>query len=93
MDLIGDDSLRKDAAKYGDTKRVIEDWIKTVEAASWRSIQDVKKTYPRTDYVKGVTVFDIKGNSYRLITYIDYSLGVIDYEKFLTHAEYDKYKF
>ncbi|GFE71782.1 type II toxin-antitoxin system HigB family toxin [Chroococcus sp. FPU101] len=93
MELIGQYQLRKDAAKYGDTHRTIEAWMRVVEEAEWSNITQVRKTYPSADYVKGRTVFNIKGNSYRLITVIDYSLQIIVYETFLTHAEYDKYQF
>jgi mRNA interferase HigB len=93
MELIGTDALRKDAAKHGDTDRAIESWIRTVESAEWSNIEQVKQIYRATDYVKGKTVFNIKGNSYRLITIIDYSLQLVVYETILTHAEYDKYKF
>lgn len=92
MELIGINDLRKDAAKHGDTKRVIESWIRTVQEADWNHLEQIKKIYPAVDYVNGKTIFNIKGNSYRLITIIDYSLKYIDYEAFLTHAEYDKYK-
>lgn len=93
MELIGKFQLRKDAAKYGDTQRTIEAWIRVVEEAEWSNLTQVRKTYPSADYVKGKTVFNIKGNSYRLITIIDYSLKFIYYETFLTHSEYDRYKF
>lgn len=93
MELIGKFQLRKDASRHGDTKQVIEAWIKVVEDAQWNDITMLKKTYPSADYVKGKTVFNIKGNSYRLITLIDYSLKIIAYERFLTHAEYDRYQF
>lgn len=93
MNLVGKSKLRKDAAKHGDTKRVIEAWIEVVEEAQWKNITEVKQTYPSADYVSGSTVFNIKGNSYRLIVVIDYSLKQVAYEAFLTHAEYDKYEF
>ncbi len=93
MDLVGKAQLRKDAAKHGDTERVIEVWIKVVEEVQWNNIAIVRQTCPSADYVNGRTVFNIKGNSYRLITIIDYSLKLIVYESFLTHAEYNKYKF
>ncbi|MDV3002000.1 MAG: hypothetical protein N5P05_003606 [Chroococcopsis gigantea SAG 12.99] len=93
MELLGKHGLRKDAARHGDTKVVIESWITVVEGTEWNNITEVRKTYSSADYVKGKTVFNIKGNNYRLITVIDYSLRFIVYEAFLTHAEYDKYKF
>jgi mRNA interferase HigB len=36
------------------------------------------------------TVFNIKGNTYRLITIIEYQRGVIQVREALTHAEYSK---
>lgn len=93
MELVGKSLLRKDALRHGDTRRVIEAWIKIVEEAQWSDLTDVKKTYRSADYVKGLTVFNIKGNSYRLIVVIDYSLKLVVYEAFLTHSEYDKYNF
>ena len=38
------------------------------------------------------TVFNIKGNAYRLIVGIDYEDSTIYYKYLLTHAEYDKNK-
>jgi mRNA interferase HigB len=40
--------------------------------------------------VGNFTVFNIKGNRYRLIVDIDYESGVIYFKYFLTHADYDK---
>jgi mRNA interferase HigB len=68
-----------------------------VQGATWRSIKDVRKTYPHADAVtlksgKVVTVFNIRGNRYRLLTGISYPLGVVNVFDLLTHAEYDKEK-
>ncbi len=46
----------------------------------------------RSEAVGNFTVFNIKGNTYRLIVSIDYEDGTIYYKYFLTHAEYDKDK-
>jgi mRNA interferase HigB len=48
--------------------------------------------YPTADAVGNFIVFNIKGNSYRLIVSIDYAIQTIYYKYFLTHAEYDKEK-
>lgn len=44
----------------------------------------------RIDVVENFTVFDIGGNKYRLITYIDYVKNKIFIRHVLTHAEYDR---
>jgi mRNA interferase HigB len=44
----------------------------------------------KVDIVQNFTVFDIGGNKYRLITYIDYKKNKIFIRNILTHTEYDK---
>ncbi len=46
--------------------------------------------YRHADVVGNKTVFNIKGNAYRLITAIHYDRGRIYIRELLTHAEYDK---
>jgi len=46
----------------------------------------------QTEAVGNFTVFNLKGNDYRLIVGIDYETKTIYYKYFLTHAEYDKSK-
>ena len=68
----------------------LENWYRIARLASWGSLVDVRKVFPATDAVGDFTVFNIKGNSYRLITQIYYSNDTILVRKILTHAEYDK---
>jgi len=70
-------------------------WAATVESMVWHSLEDVRKAYPSADGVKlksrlVVTVFNVKGNEYRLLTSIDYDAGIVEALDVLTHAEYDK---
>jgi len=55
-------------------------------------LSDVRQTFCHADLVGDKTVFNIKGNDYRLITVIRYDLGIIYIKDLLTHAEYDKGK-
>jgi mRNA interferase HigB len=52
----------------------------------------VKRVYPHADLVGRCTVFNIKGNQYRLITKIEYRIQRIYVNQVLTHAEYDEGK-
>lgn len=94
MELVGKAKLRSDISKYSGTKRGVERWIKIVEGAEWSHIEEVKKTLPSADFARNTetTIFKIKGNDYRIITKIDYSLKRIYYLFFLPHAEYTKRK-
>ncbi len=48
------------------------------------------KHFLRLTSVGNKTVFNIKGNDYRLIVHILYDKGIIYIQHLLTHAEYDK---
>ena len=65
-------------------------WYEEVHTVNWTSPQDIKNRYPSVSFVgHNRVVFNIKGNTYRLIVAIAYRLKVV-YIKFIgTHAEYD----
>ena len=92
MHLISIRTLREEAAKYPDIRKQIEDWHKTVKKAEWQSLNDVQKVYRDAETVGNFTVFNIKGNDYRLIVGINYQTKKVHYKYLLTHAEYNKDK-
>lgn len=59
--------------------------------SEWNIPNEAKQTYPSASVLKsGRIVFNIKGDSYRLIVKINYEKQWI-FVKFIgTHAEYDK---
>lgn len=92
MHLISIRNLRADATQYPDVGKQIEEWYQTIKQAEWRSLDDVRQIYRNADAVGNFTVFNIKGNNYRLIVGIDFEDMTIYYKYLLTHAEYDKEK-
>ncbi len=81
----------KEAISQDNTLSVpLNAWFKVASTANWTSIVEVRQTYPHADFVDPVTVFNIKGNDYRLITKIEYRWGLVFIKEVLTHAEYDK---
>lgn len=90
---------RKRLHEYGmdhaDARGPLADWASKVEAAEWRSLNDTRAVFASADEIrvesgKSVTVFNIKGNRYRLIVAIHYNTQMVYVMRFLTHAEYDK---
>ena len=82
-------------ARHRDAQIPLTQWLTKTSAARWQNIDDVRQTYPHADAVKvasgaTVTVFNIKGNAYRLIVAIHYNTQIVFIRDFLTHAEYDK---
>ena len=55
-----------------------EAWRAIAEAAQWKTPEDVKKSHPKANILKGGrVVFNIKANDYRLIAVVQYSNGVL----------------
>ncbi|MEA5599254.1 type II toxin-antitoxin system HigB family toxin [Rivularia sp. UHCC 0363] len=92
MHLISIRKLRIDTNQFPDVKKQVEDWYTTTKKAEWTNLEDVRLIYRDAEAVGNFTVFNIKGNAYRLIVGIDYENQVIYYKYFLTHAQYDKDK-
>lgn len=94
MHIVTKARLDEYGRKYSDARGSLFTWWKTAEKASWRHIADVKQTFPHADFdsVTELTIFNIKGNRYRLRVRIDYDRHMIFIYDFMTHAVYSKLK-
>jgi mRNA interferase HigB len=92
MLLTGLGEVAKCIEQHVDSKSSLSSFVDIVRAAAWKNIVEVRQRYPQADAVGTCTVFNIKGNHYRLIATIDYRAQLMDIKKVLTHAEYDKEK-
>ena len=90
MHLISAGKLKEASATYPGVDEVIKNFYKKVENSAWQNLIDVQKDYRDAEAVGNFTVFNIKGNRYRLILDIDYEEQVAYFKYFLTHTEYDK---
>jgi mRNA interferase HigB len=95
MRLFRLDVLDKFVRKHRDAGKWLAAWRQSVDGADWRNIGDVRRAYPSADGVKlksqvVVTVFNVKGNEYRLLSYVNYHAQTLVILELLTHADYDK---
>ncbi len=95
MTIVGQDVLRNMSRRNPSLRKWLTVWVATVEQRRWHSLGEVRIDYPSADGIKlksmlVVTVFNVKGNEYRLLTSIDFDAGLIEILDVLTHAEYDK---
>jgi mRNA interferase HigB len=90
MHLISIRNLRADVSKFPNASKIVDRWHATIRKASWQNLEEVRQDYPEAEAVGNFTVFNIKGNNYRLIVGMDYEAQIVYYKYFLTHAEYDK---
>jgi len=65
-------------------------WSKLTLTAKWQNLTEVRRVFPTADPVGNLTVFNIGGNKYRLITLVDYTYQKVFIRNVLTYAEYDK---
>ena len=76
---------------HGDAQAALERWYDIAEKAEWKNLSDIKADFPTTDYVGNQHyVFDIRGNKYRLVVVVKFTIGHIFIRFVGTHSEYDK---
>src|SRR2546428_3598006 len=95
MRVISKARLREFWEDHLDAEKPLTAWWKIASRADWASIQDIRSTFPHADAVELycgllVTVFNIGGNKYKLISRVIYDYRRIYVKRVLTHKEYDK---
>jgi mRNA interferase HigB len=89
--IIAKSTLRAFWEKNADSEQYLKTWYDAAKNAKWLSPNDVKQTYISASILKsGRVVFNIKGNSYRLIVKFNYEKQWAFIRFVGTHAEYDK---
>ena len=98
MRVSGAGYIVRNMRKHPQLREPLNAWLRVANEATWQNLMEVRAVFPTADGVpirKGkrtvvVTVFNIGGNSFRLITTLSYAAQAIDVWGVLTHAEYDK---
>jgi|SRR6056300_736501 len=81
----------EESPEYMDAKEPTLSWYRHALAADWSTPTDVKGDFRNASILKdGRVVFNIAGNKYRLVVWINFAYRVV-YIRFIgTHAQYDK---
>ena len=90
MRVISDKAIREFRQKHPDSKTALTAWHATTKRATWGNLAEMKADFPSADLVGRRTVFNIKGNSYRLIARVNHTTQKVFILYILTRAEYDK---
>ena len=90
MRIISRRSLREFWEKHSTAKNGLILWYDRMLKSNFTNFAELRQRFPSADLVGNFTVFNISGNNYRLITYIDYQAQIIFIRAVLTHADYDK---
>jgi mRNA interferase HigB len=71
-------------------KSALDAWFHEALRASWKSPADILKTYANASIVgPDRVVFNIKGNSHRLVVAVSYLHQIVFIKWIGTHADYD----
>jgi len=92
MRIISVKALRDHWQRAGreDSEQALKAWYAIAKEASWDHFAQLKEQFGSASAVGDRAVFNIGGNKYRLVTYINYDFHTI-YVRFVgTHAEYDE---
>lgn len=89
--IIAKSTLRIFWEEHRDSERYLKGWYYTALHSNWKTPHDVKQTYSSASILNnGRVVFNIKGNSYRLVVRFNFEKEWVFIRFIGTHAEYDK---
>lgn len=76
---------------HPDAEQPLRAWYAEAKKASWNSPAEIKATYRSVSILAdNRAIFNIKGNTYRLVVIVEYSQGKMFIRFVGTHAEYDR---
>lgn len=98
MKIIANRSITECWMKYPDAKTGLAVWEERIFEAKCKNHDDLKRIFPNADYIpnpnfKHLTIFNIKGNEYRLAVDIFFNTGLVFIKWFGKHSKYDKINF
>lgn len=91
MRIFSKGTLRDFWEKQPETEQYLKTWYDTVSKSDWSNPNEVKSTYANASILKeSRVVFNIMGNSYRLIAKINFEKKWLFVRFIGSHKEYDQ---
>lgn len=88
--IIAKRTLREFWEKYPDSQGQLEAWHSEMLNANWENPQELKQQYGTASILKdGRVVFNICGNTYRVVVWINYKFKLVLVKFIGTHEQYD----
>lgn len=76
---------------HPEAKTALEEWFWKTRKAEWTSFADMRQTFGSADGVGNQRyVFNIHGNSFRLVAVVKFTIRTVFIRFVGTHAEYDR---
>jgi mRNA interferase HigB len=91
MRIIAVKTLKDYWKEFPQSEQALLSWYEEAEAANWNNPNELKAQYRNASILTDKrVVFNIHGNSFRLIVDIEYRLKIAFVVWFGTHSQYDK---
>ena len=89
MPVISYKRIRQFSTINKDAEIPLRAWYSIVKKATWQNLAELKHVYTAADLVDHYTVFNIKGNKYRLIAREVFRSQTVFVIAVMTHEKYD----
>lgn len=94
MRILGLPVLESFKKSHADSRGQLEAWQADVTHEKWKTTHDIRRRYRSADFLAdNRVIFNIKGNTYRLVVKVRFQNELLVVEWVGTHAEYSKKKF
>lgn len=92
MHIVFNDRLKDLQEKHSDSTRGrLEAWYNMMKLRDYENPHEVQQNFPHVSFSgDGWTVFNIRGNKYRLVARFRYDIRAVTIHSVLTHAEYTR---
>ena len=91
MKIVSHRKLKEFYEKNGGSQTALARWYEIADKAEWKNFSDIKVDFPTADYVGNQHyIFNIKGNGYRLVVVIKFTIDYVFIRFIGTHSEYNK---
>ncbi|MCQ2370348.1 MAG: type II toxin-antitoxin system HigB family toxin [Paludibacteraceae bacterium] len=94
MRIFTEQKLKEYITEHPGSRVALQDWVQRVKRAEWRDFADIRRSFSGSVDCVGNQryVFNIRGNNYRLIAVVRFTIKYV-YIRFIgTHAEYERIK-
>lgn len=91
MHIVSIQTLRAFWETHPDAEQPLRAWYAVAKRAQWRTPAEIKADYRSASFLgNNRVIFNIKGNTYRLVVVAEYRKGRLFVRFVGTHADYDR---
>ena len=91
MRIIAKRTLREFWEKHKDSEQPLRSWYEIARNEDWGNFNEIKSFFRNASIVgNDMVVFNIKGNTFRLVVKVDFSWKAMFIKFIGTHHDYDK---